>query len=183
MKWIVSLMFTLLAAQIAAADNMPSIQNIPLNDINGKPTSLKDYAGKVVLLVNVASQCGFTPQYKGLEALYEKYKSQGLVIIGVPCNDFGGQEPGSADEIKKFCTEKYNVAFPLMAKVHVIGSEAHPLYAALTGKESPFPGAIKWNFTKFVIGRDGKVVQRFESKITPEAPELGQTVETALAAK
>ena len=183
MKLMISLICSLLAAQVANADNMPSIQNIPLDDINGKPTSLKDYAGKVVLLVNVASKCGFTPQYKGLEAMYEKYKDQGLVVIGVPCNDFGGQEPGSAEVIKQFCTEKYSVTFPLMAKVHTIGAEQHPLYTALTGKDSAFKGDIKWNFTKFVIGRDGKVIKRFESKVKPEEAELVHTVETALAAK
>ncbi|MGD0412444.1 MAG: glutathione peroxidase [Verrucomicrobiota bacterium] len=171
-------------AQVAAAGNVPSIQNIPLEDINGKPTSLKDYAGKVILLVNVASLCGNTPQYKGLEAMYEKYKDKGLVIIGVPCNDFGSQEPGSAEEIKTFCTEKYSVTFPLMAKIHVKGPEQHPLYAALTSKDAAIPGPagdIDWNFAKFVIGRDGKPVKRFANKVQPDSTELVQTVETALA--
>jgi len=184
------LILLLLAAQLAAqavfSGDVPSIQNIPLDDINGKPASLKDYAGKVILLVNVASFCGNTPQYKGLEAMYEKYKDKGLVIIGVPCNDFAGQEPGTAEEIKAFCTEKYNVTFPLMAKIHVKGPEQHPLYAALTGKDAAVPGAagdIDWNFAKFVIGRDGKPVKRFASKVQPDAPDLVQTVETALAAK
>src|SRR5580704_10241069 len=140
MKLIFSLLFSLLAAQIGSAADAPSIQGIPLDDINGKPTSLKDYSGKVVLLVNVASFCGNTPQYKGLEAMYEKYKDQGFVVIGVPCNDFLSQEPGSADEIKKFCTEKYSVTFPLMAKIHVKGPEQHPLYAALTAKDAGIPG-------------------------------------------
>jgi glutathione peroxidase len=173
------------AAQVAAAGSVPSIQTIPLADINGKPTSLKDYAGKVILLVNVASFCGNTPQYKGLEAMYEKYKDKGLVIIGVPCNDFGSQEPGSAEEIRTFCTDKYSVTFPLMAKIHVKGPEQHPLYAALTSKDAAVPGAagdIDWNFAKFVIGRDGKPIKRFASKVQPDAPELVQTVETALAA-
>jgi glutathione peroxidase len=186
MKLIASLFAAGLAAQVAAAGNVPSIQSIPLQDINGKPTSLKDYAGKVILLVNVASLCGNTPQYKGLEAMYEKYKGQGLVIIGVPCNDFLGQEPGTAEEIKAFCTEKYSVTFPLMAKIHVKGPEQHPLYAALTSKDAAIPGPvgdIDWNFAKFVIGRDGQPVRRFANKVQPDAPELVQTVETALAAK
>ena len=161
MKLMLSLFCSLLAAQIVAADPMPSIQDIPLNDINDKPTSLKAYTGKVVLLVNVASKCGNTPQYKGLEAMYEKYKDKGFVIVGVPCNDFNSQEPGSAADIVKFCTDNYDVTFPLMAKIHVKGSEQHPLYAALTAKDGAFPGPkgdIDWNFANFVIGRDGKVV-------------------------
>jgi glutathione peroxidase len=157
-----------------------------LEDINGKPASLKDYDGKVILLVNVASFCGNTPQYKGLEAMYEKYKDRGLVVIGVPCNDFAGQEPGSAEQIKAFCTEKYSVTFPLMAKIHVKGPEQHPLYAALTSKNAAIPGPvgdIDWNFAKFVIGRDGKPVKRFANKVQPDNADLVQTVETALAAK
>ena len=186
MKFIALFFAAGLVAQVVAAGNVPSIQSIPLQDINGKPTSLKDYAGKVILLVNVASFCGNTPQYKGLEAMYEKYKDKGLVIIGVPCNDFAGQEPGSAEEIKTFCTEKYSVTFPLMAKIHVKGPEQHPLYAALTSKDAAIPGPagdIDWNFAKFVIGRDGQPVRRFANKVQPDAPELVQTVESALAAK
>ena len=186
MKMILLLFAAGLAAQAVSAGNVPPIQNIPLDDINGKPASLKDYAGKVILLVNVASFCGNTPQYKGLEAMYEKYKGQGLVIIGVPCNDFASQEPGSAEEIKAFCTEKYSVTFPLMAKIHVKGPEQHPLYAALTSKDAGIPGPvgdIDWNFAKFVIGRDGKPIRRFANRVQPDAPELVQTVETALGAK
>ena len=118
--------------------------------------------------------------------MYEKYKDRGFVIIGVPCNDFGSQEPGTAEEIKAFCAEKYSVTFPLMAKIRVKGPEQHPLYAALTSKDAAIPGAvgdIDWNFAKFVIGRDGKPVKRFASKVQPDAPELVQTVEAALAAK
>ena len=182
MKIILCLLCLALAVQIAGAAN---IGDIKLNDINGQPTSLKAYAGKVVLLVNVASKCGNTPQYKGLEAMYEKYKDKGFVIVGVPCNDFGEQEPGSAEEIVKFCTDKYQVTFPLMEKIHVKGPEQHPLYAALTGDQAiPGPkGVIDWNFAKFVIGRDGKVIKRFANKVQPENADLVQTVETALAAK
>jgi glutathione peroxidase len=149
MKTLLLLLATVMMANIVKADSSPAIQEIPLKDINGNDTSLKSYSGKVILLVNVASKCGNTPQYKGLEALYEKYKDKGLVIIGVPSNDFAGQEPGSADEIKAFCSQNYGVTFPLMAKVHVKGAEKCPLYAALTGSQSPFPGEVEWNFGKF----------------------------------
>jgi glutathione peroxidase len=181
MKIAVLILCAMIAGHVMAADKMNSIQNIPLNDINDQPTSLKAYAGKVVLLVNVASKCGFTKQYAGLEAIYKKYQDQGLVVIGVPSNDFGSQEPGTAEEIKAFCTSKFDVTFPLMAKIHVIGAEKHPLYVALTGPDAAFPGEVKWNFQKFIIGRDGQVVARFESKVTPESPELTKAIEAALA--
>jgi glutathione peroxidase len=180
MKMVVILAAVFGAAQIALADNAPALQNIPLKDINGKDTSLKDYAGKVILLVNVASKCGNTPQYAGLEALYEKYKDKGFVIIGVPSNDFAGQEPGSPEEIKAFCTQNYGVTFPLMAKVHVKGKEKCALYAALTGGDAPFPGEVKWNFGKFLIDRNGQVIKRFEPSVKPETPEVVQAIEAAL---
>jgi glutathione peroxidase len=180
MKMVIILAAVLCAAQIALADNEPAVQSIPLKDINGKDTSLKDYAGKVILLVNVASKCGNTPQYAGLQALYEKYKDKGFVIIGVPSNDFGGQEPGSPDEIKAFCTDNYHVTFPLMAKVHVRGKEKCALYAALTGSGAPFPGDVKWNFGKFLIDRNGQVIKRFEPSVKPETPEVVQAIEAAL---
>jgi glutathione peroxidase len=180
MKILLLILVTVLAAQIVKADGNPSIQNIPLKDINGNDTSLKSYAGKVVLLVNVASKCGNTPQYAGLEAMYEKYKDKGFVIIGVPSNDFRGQEPGTAEQIKAFCKDNYGVTFPLMEKVHVKGAEKSPLYAALTGSESPFPGEVEWNFGKFLIDRDGKVVARFNPKVKPENPDLVKAVETAI---
>jgi glutathione peroxidase len=160
-----------------------SIYDIPVKDIDGKDTTLAAYKGKVVLIVNVASKCGFTPQYKNLEAVYEKYKGQGFVILGFPCNQFGGQEPGTDAEIKEFCTSKYDVTFPLFDKIEVNGAGQHPLYVALTGKTSPFPGSIRWNFTKFLIGKDGKIVNRFDSKVEPDAPEATAAIEAALAAK
>jgi glutathione peroxidase len=160
-----------------------SLYDIPLKDINGKDTSLKEYKGKVLLIVNVASKCGYTPQYKGLQAIHEKYKDQGLVVLGFPCNQFGGQEPGSLDEIKEFCTSKYNVTFPMFDKLDVKGANQHALYKELSGKESPFPGDVKWNFGKFVVGRDGKVVKRFDSGAKPESAEVTGAIETALAAK
>ena len=167
----------------ALALSAGSIQDIPLKDIDGKDTSLKPYQGKVVLIVNVASRCGYTPQYKGLEAVYEKYKDKGLVVLGFPCNQFGAQEPGTAQEIKEFCSSKYNVTFPMFSKIDVNGPNRHPLYIALAGKDSPFPGDIKWNFSKFLVGRDGKILYRFEPGTTPESPELTAAIDTALAAK
>ena len=185
MKLIISVLLSGLLAQAVVAEPVTAeqLQAIALRDINGKETSLKDYAGKVVLLVNVASKCGFTPQYKGLEAIYQKYKERGLVVVGVPSNDFGGQEPGSAEEIKAFCKDNYGVTFPLMEKVHVRGPEKHPLYAALTGKEARLPGEVKWNFSKFLIGRDGQVLARFDSPVRPESPELTSAIESALRSK
>jgi glutathione peroxidase len=160
-----------------------SLYDIPLKDIDGKDTTLKPYAGKVLLVVNVASKCGFTPQYAGLEAIYQKYEAQGLVVCGFPCNQFLSQEPGTDAEIKQFCTSKYNVTFPMFSKLEVNGANRHPLYVALAGADSPFPGNIKWNFTKFLIGRDGKILNRFDSKVKPDSPEVTQAIAAALAAK
>ena len=172
--------FAMTTFSILAAD---SLYDIPLKDIDGKDTTLKPYAGKVMLIVNVASKCGYTPQYKSLEATYEKYSPQGLVICGFPCNQFGSQEPGSDAEIKQFCTSKYDVTFPMFDKLEVNGENRHPLYISLAGKDSPFAGDIHWNFTKFLIGRDGKIIGRFDSKVKPDSPEITQAIETALAAK
>jgi glutathione peroxidase len=160
-----------------------SLYKIPVKDIDGKDTSLNAYKGKVLLVVNVASRCGFTPQYSALEATHEKYKDKGFTVLGFPCNQFLGQEPGTNEEIKKFCSTKYNVTFPLFDKLAVNGPKRHPLYVALAGKESPFPGDIKWNFGKFLIGRDGKIIKRFEPRTTPDAPEVVAAIEAALAAK
>jgi glutathione peroxidase len=160
-----------------------SIYDIAVKDIDGKDTTLGAYKGKVILIVNVASKCGFTPQYKNLEAVYEKYKGQGFVILGFPCNQFGGQEPGTDEEIKQFCTSKYFITFPLFDKIEVNGSNRHPLYVALAGENSPFPGNITWNFNKFLISRDGKILKRFDSKIKPDAPEATEAIEAAIAAK
>ena len=160
-----------------------SLYDIPLKDIDGKSTSLKEYRGKVLLIVNVASRCGFTPQYTGLEALQEKYKDKGLVVLGFPCNQFGGQEPGTNEEIKQFCSSKYQVTFPLYDKIEVNGAKRHPLYVELAGKESPYPGDIKWNFSKFLVSRGGKILQRFESKVKPDSEEMVQAIEKALAEK
>lgn len=178
--------FTIIAALLLAMTLQPqagSIQEIPLKDINGKRTSLSAYDGKVLLIVNVASKCGLTPQYEALEALQNKYKDKGLVVLGFPCNQFGGQEPGTNDEIKQFCSSKYSVTFPLFDKIEVNGPNRHPLYVALAGKASPFPGDIKWNFGKFLVGKHGEILKRFEPQTTPDAPEVISAVESALAAK
>ncbi len=182
MKAIV-LLAAILCLQLVSARAADSIYSIPLKDIDGKSTSLKAYQGKVLLIVNVASFCGNTPQYKPLEAAYEKYKDKGLVVLGFPCNQFGQQEPGSDDTIKEFCTSKYNVTFPMFDKIEVNGPNRHPLYSTLAGKDSPFPGNITWNFEKFLIGRDGRILKRFAPKTRPDAPEVTQAIEAALAAK
>jgi glutathione peroxidase len=173
----------LLGAVSAIAADAPALYDIPLKDIEGNATSLKAHAGKVLLLVNVASRCGNTKQYKQLEELHQKFAAQGLVVMGFPCNDFGAQEPGSNEDIKTFCTTKYNVSFPMFDKLHVKGAEQHPLYTALTGKTGPFPGDVKWNFGKFLIGRDGKPLQRIEPKTQPDAPDIVKAIEAALAQK
>src|SRR5882724_3279312 len=160
-----------------AAGAADSVYDIPLKNIDGKDTSLKPYKGDVVLVVNVASKCGFTPQYTALEALNKKYALKGLVVCGFPCNQFGQQEPGTAAEIKEFCSSKYNVTFPMFDKLEVNGDNRHPLYVWLAGKDSPFPGDIKWNFTKFLIGRDGKIVARFGSATKPDSEEVTKAVE------
>lgn len=182
MKTILLLCATVLVQSfsLSAAE---SLYDIPLKDIDGRDTSLKEYQGKVLLLVNVASKCGFTPQYAGLEALYKKYQGRGLVICGFPCNQFGGQEPGTEADIKQFCPSKYEVTFPMFSKLEVNGDHRHPLYNLLAGKDSPFPGNIHWNFTKFLVGRDGKIIGRFDSKVKPDSSEAVKVIETALAAK
>ncbi|MGA2218704.1 MAG: glutathione peroxidase [Terracidiphilus sp.] len=173
----------MLCAACASLSAEPkSIYDFTMKSIDGQQVSLKSYSGKVVLLVNVASKCGFTPQYAGLEALYEKYKDRGLVIVGVPANNFMSQEPGTDEEIKKFCTNKYNVTFPMMSKVSVKGDDKTPLYVFLTGKDTDpnFGGDIKWNFTKFLFDRNGNPVARFEPKVTPDSPEVTAAIESAL---
>jgi len=159
----------------------PSLYTFTLNSIEGKPAPLADYKGKVILIVNVASRCGYTPQYSGLEATYEKYKDKGFVILGFPANNFGAQEPGTNDEIKTFCTRKYNVTFPMYAKISVKGADKAPLYSYLTEQTGPgMAGDIKWNFTKFLIDRNGKVVQRFEPEVTPDSKEVTGAIEKQL---
>ncbi len=157
-------------AAVAAAD----LQSISFLDADGKERTLKEFSGQVVLIVNVASKCGFTRQYEGLEALYQKHKDNGFVILAFPCNDFGGQEPGTLEEIQSFCTTNYGVTFPIMDKITIRGKEKHPLYAAM-------PGAVRWNFGKHLIGRDGKHIAYFGSRTKPDATEMTGAVEKALA--
>ena len=172
-----------LIAMTAITSSAQSIYDIKLKDIDGKDTTLAAYKGKPVLIINVASKCGYTKQYAGLEATYQKYKDQGFAVLGFPCNQFGGQEPGTNEDIKLFCTSKFNVTFPLFDKIEVNGANRHPLYVALAGKDSPFPGDIKWNFNKFLVGKDGKLIKRFESKVAPDSEELTKAIEAAIAAK
>ena len=178
-KLALALVFSVTAIALAAAT---SVYSFTMKSIDGQPVSLSEYHGKVLMLVNVASKCGFTPQYSALESLYEKYKGQGLVIVGIPANNFGGQEPGTNEEIKKFCSTKYNVSFPMMSKVSVLGDDKTPLYAFLTDKSTDpqFAGDIKWNFTKFLFDRNGKPVARFEPNVTPDSPQVVDAVEAAL---
>lgn len=159
-----------------------SIYTFTMKNINGKETPLKEYKGKVLLVVNVASKCGFTPQYKQLEAVYKKYKGQGFEILGFPANNFGHQEPGTNEEIKQFCTSKFDVTFPMFAKISVKGDDIDPLYQYLTSKEDDpeFSGPITWNFNKFLIGKDGKILSRYDSKIKPDDPTITDAIETAL---
>jgi len=170
--------FLVMAGSLFAA---AGFYNFTLNSIDGKPAPLADYKGKVVLVVNVASQCGYTPQYSALESIYEKYKDQGFVILGFPANNFGAQEPGTNEEIKTFCTRKYSVTFPIYAKVSVKGDDRTPLYGYLTTQANPaVAGEIKWNFTKFLVDRNGNVVKRFEPDVTPDSPEVIAAIEKAL---
>lgn len=149
--------------------------SLQLTTADGKPQPLSDYRGKVLLIVNVASKCGFTPQYAGLQDLHEKYESRGLVVLGVPSNDFGGQEPGSNAEIQTFCSNEYGVTFPVMAKEAVTGEQRHPLYAWLSQA-----GKVKWNFTKFLVGRDGRIIEHYGSSTKPEDDDLVSAIEAAL---
>jgi glutathione peroxidase len=177
------LLIGFLSLMTTSALSAASLYDVTVKDINEKATPLKSYEGKVLLIVNVASRCGYTPQYKGLQALYEKHQAKGLVILGFPCNQFGGQEPGTNEEIKQFCSSKFNVTFPLFDKIAVNGPDRSPLYTALAGEGSPFPGDIKWNFTKFLVGRDGHILKRFESGVDPGSAELEEAVTAALGKK
>lgn len=181
---LLTLATTLLAAAaLSAADAPKSVYDVPLKDIDGKDTSLKEFQGKVMLIVNVASQCGKTPQYKQLEALNQEFKKDGLAVLGFPCNDFGSQEPGTNDQIKEFCSTQYKVTFPMFDKIVVKGPDQHLLYQVLSGPQSPFPGDVKWNFGKFLVGKDGKILKRFEPGVKPDAPEVVEAIKSALAAK
>lgn len=170
----------LITAGLSVIDD-DTIYQFNMKNIDGKEVSLEAYEGKVVLVVNVASKCGYTPQYEGLQALYEEYNDEGLVILGFPANNFNGQEPGSDKEIKKFCTLEYGVEFPMFSKVSVKGEDQSPLFEHLTKQPNPdFEGEIKWNFEKFLIDRNGKLLRRFRSNVTPLSEELVSAVTETL---
>jgi glutathione peroxidase len=171
-------------AQPGKEGGMTNIYSFTARDIDGKEISLSTYKGKVLLIVNVASKCGFTGQYAGLERLYRDYKGEGLVVLGFPANNFLGQEPGTDEEIQQFCSLTYDVTFPMFAKISVKGRNIHPLYGFLTSKETHprFGGAISWNFNKFLVGRDGTVLARFGSRTKPDDGELIAALKQALAA-
>ena len=158
---------------------MSTVHDFNTKTIHGEEASLSDYAGKAILIVNVASECGLTPQYSGLEQLQRKYSE--LCVLGFPCNQFGGQEPGTEEQILDFCQTRYEVSFPLFAKIEVNGDGRHPLYTALTGEAAAFPGEITWNFEKFLVGRDGTPLARFEPGTAPAAPKLVGAIEDALS--
>lgn len=169
----------------ATAFAASNVHEFTLKALNGTPTPLASYKGKVMLIVNVASQCGYTYQYEGLQALFMKYKDRGLVVAGFPANNFGGQEPGSDAEIGAFCKSKYGVTFPMFSKISVKGDDQAPLYQFLTSKAAnpKTAGTIPWNFTKYLVDRNGKVLARFDAETEPESKELTSAIEAALAAK
>lgn len=175
MKWIL-VACALACAPALAKEKRMSFHDFEVNTIDGKPQSLSAYQGKVALVVNVASRCGYTPQYDGLEKLYEAYKDKGLVVLGFPSNDFGKQEPGTAEEIKTFCRTKFGVTFPMFEKVKVKGDGKAPVYEFLAKEH----GAPKWNFHKYLVGKDGQVLQAFPSKVAPDAKELRDAIDAAL---
>jgi glutathione peroxidase len=162
---------------------MPTLHDFTAKTIDGTDKALKDYAGKALLVVNVASQCGLTPQYEGLQKLYEQYRGRGLEVLGFPCNQFGSQEPGTEKQIKTFCETRFGVTFPLFAKLEVNGAGRHPLYAFLTAQptQPDGPGDIQWNFAKFLIDKAGRIVARYSPTVAPADPELVQAIERTVA--
>jgi glutathione peroxidase len=181
-------LFALVGASVAFATSegkqeADSVLDFTMKDINGQDVDLSKYKGDVILVVNVASKCGLTPQYEGLEAVYEKYKDQGFVVLGFPANEFGKQEPGTNSEIQQFCKATYGVKFPMFSKIVVKGEGIHPLYQFLTGEKTnpKFAGDIPWNFTKFLVNRKGEVIARFEPKEEPESEKVAKAIEAAIA--
>lgn len=184
-RWIVASALAAVCLSCAAAQGAEEVSSpldFKMKTIDGQDQDLSEFKGRVVLIVNVASECGLTPQYEGLEKVYEEYKDDGFVILGFPANEFGKQEPGTDDEIAEFCESNYGVKFPMFSKIVVKGEGQHPLYQHLTSKDTggKFAGDIKWNFEKFLIGRDGQVVARFEPKTTPESAEVVAAIQAQL---
>lgn len=174
--------FIFSASGYNSGDKMTNnISDITVKDMKGKDVRLSDYRGKVLLIVNVASECGFTPQYEGLEKIYKKYNAEGFEILAFPCNQFGGQEPGTNEEIENFCSSKYGVTFKLFDKIDVNGKNRSPLYARLTGNTNTEKGDVKWNFEKFLISKDGEIVARFRSTVAPESDKITGSIERELA--
>lgn len=173
LKTLLSLLMVMSLNTYAKEPSMNTIYDFKVKTIEGKETTLEQYRDKVMLIVNVASKCGFTPQYDGLEALYKKYKDKGLVVLGFPCNQFSAQEPGTEEEIQNFCRVNFGVTFPMFAKIKVNGDDTHPLYVHLKSEQPGILGSemIKWNFTKFLVDKEGNVVQRFGSSTKPKALE------------
>ncbi len=176
---------TLIISMIFFAGTMisekDSIYDFKMDNIDGEMTELAKFKGKTILIVNVASKCGYTPQYEGLQALYDEYKDEGLVILGFPANNFKGQEPGTDEEIKQFCTVRYGVEFPMFSKVSVVGKDQHELFKYLTSLDNPdFKGDIKWNFEKFLISKDGDLMRRFRSNVKPQSEELVSAIKKDL---
>jgi len=176
---VVGMTVGVVSAQEVKMSDTGDYRDIPFSTITGAEETLRGYEGSVVLLVNTASKCGFTPQYEGLEAIYNKYKDRGFTVIGFPANNFMGQEPGSDEQIAQFCSLEYGVTFPMMSKISVKGKDQHPLYAYLTDS-SPFPGKITWNFNKFLLDREGNVIARFGSRDEPESADVVSAIEAAL---
>ena len=160
--------------------NMESVYEFSVKDINGKDVSLSDFKGKVLLIVNVASKCGYTRQYSGLQKIYDKYKEQGFEILAFPCNDFGGQEPGTNEEIAEFCSTNFNVTFLLFDKIKVLGEDKNPLYKMLTNNSNVEKGDINWNFEKFLISKEGEVIARYKSSVEPESDAVTKAIEQEL---
>ncbi len=176
-----SLLLLPLVLSLSQQMNATEITQIPFDTADKTVKTLADYEGKVLLLVNVASKCGFTKQYEALEELYRSKKEDGLVVIAFPCNDFGGQEPGTIAEIQEFCKLNYDITFPIMDKIHVKGPDQHPLYVALADPATGIPGEVKWNFEKSLISKTGQVIARYDSKTGPMSPEISAEIERALA--
>ena len=175
------ILLTVLITLLFSTNMNDSIYSFTFEDIDGNNKQLEEYAGKVLLIVNVASKCGYTPQYEGLQAIYEKYQDQGLVIVGFPANNFKGQEPESNEEIKQFCTLEYGVEFPMASKVSVKGDDQDPLFTYLTSQPNEdFEGDINWNFEKFLIDKEGNLIRRFRSSVKPESEELTSAIESLL---
>lgn len=165
----------------SSSNDSTNISELKVKDINLNEVNLSKYKGKVLLIVNVASKCGFTSQYEGLQKIYEKYNDQGFVVLGFPCNDFGGQEPGTNEEIKSFCSLNYNVTFPMFDKVHVKGDEKSPLFELLTNNSTTGKSAIKWNFEKFIIDKEGNIVDRFRTTTKPDSKKIISLIEKELS--